>query len=109
MHRIASFAAVALLSSLPSFAVEPCRINVNTSNVSELELFARTGNVLAARIAVGQPYKTLEQLDAVKGVGASWLAANGPHVAFGGATTCTEKVKTPKPAAPKVAAPSPKL
>lgn len=106
-HLIKALAVATLLFSpaLPSFAAGPCKVNVNTSSPLQLQLFARTGPVLAARLASGRPYKALEAVDAVKGVGPSWMAVNGPHVALSGPTTCGEKIK----AAPKVAAQSPKL
>lgn len=97
-------ASLALFLSLPSFAAEPCKVNVNTATPAELQLLARTGEILSSRIVAGRPLDA-EKLDAVKGVGEAWLAVNGPHVALAGETTCKEKIK----AAPKVAAPSPKL
>jgi hypothetical protein len=63
--------------ALPSFAARPCKVNVNTSSPAQLHLFARTGPILAARLASGRPYSALEAVDAVKGVGPSWLAVNG--------------------------------
>jgi hypothetical protein len=90
--------------SLPAFASEPCKVNVNAASPAEIQLLARTGEVLAGRIVAGRPLDA-GKLDAVKGVGPSWLTVNGPHVAFTGKTTCAEKIK----AAPKVAAQSPKL
>lgn len=96
--------ALAAFLSLPAFAAEPCKVNVNAATPAEIQLLARTGEVLAGRIVAGRPLDA-EKLDAVKGVGPSWLAVNGPHVAFSGPTTCTEKIK----AAPKVAAQAPKL
>ena len=88
---------LAAVLSLPAFAAEPCKVNVNTASPQELQLLARTGPVLSLRLASGRPYKSLEAVDAVKGIGASWMAVNGPHVAFSGPTTCTEKIKAPKP------------
>ncbi len=98
---------LAAILSLPAFAAEPCRINVNAATPAQLQLFARTGPVLASKLASGRPYKALPDVDAVKGIGPSWLAINGPHVAFSGPTTCTAKIAAPK--VPKVPAPSPLL
>lgn len=102
--RAICLAGLALLLALPAFGAEPCKVNVNGGDVAALELLARTGPVLANRIAAGGPYGSLEQLDGVKGIGPAWLSVNGPHVAFEGQTTCTEKLKA---ATPKVAAPAP--
>ena len=96
---------LAAFLSLPAFA-EPCKVNVNAAPPAEIQLLARTGEVLAGRIIAGRPLDA-GKLDAVKGVGPSWLAVNGPHVAFSGPTTCTEKIPSPK--VPRVAAQSPKL
>lgn len=96
-------AALLCLLSLPAFAA-PCKVNVNSASPQELQLLSRTGPVLAERLVAGRPLD-LPKLDAVKGIGEAWLAVNGPHVAFSGKTTCTEKIK----AAPKVAAQGPKL
>lgn len=65
-------------------------MNVNASSPAQLQFFACTGPVLAARLASGRPYGALEAVDAVKGVGPSWLAVNGPHVALSGPATCSE-------------------
>jgi hypothetical protein len=100
------FAFLSLLS-FPAFAAAPCRINVNAATPAQLQLFARTGPALAGRLASGRPYRHLEAVDAVKGVGPSWLTVNGPHVAFSGPTTCTAKLRAPK--TPKITAQSPKL
>jgi hypothetical protein len=105
--RAIALAALALLLPLPTFATEPCSINVNTATPVQLQLFARTGPVLAGKLASGRPYKTLPDVDAVKGIGPAWLSINRPHVAFSGPTTCTAKIATPK--TPRVAAPSPLL
>lgn len=83
-----------------------CTINVNTATSSKLKMFARTGDVLAAHIIEAReaaPGKTLGAagLDAVKGIGDVWLAANGPHVRYAGATTCAAKIKGPSKTAAK--------
>lgn len=108
-HMLRGVKAAILLFclSLPAFAAPPCKVNVNTATPEQLQLFARTGPVLALRLASARPYRRLEAVDAVKGVGPAWLAVNGPHVAFAGPTTCTAKVAAPK--APRVAAQAPKL
>lgn len=103
--RLGTGLALAALLSLPGFAAEPCSINLNSATATQLQLFGRTGPVLAGKLASGRPYKALEDVDAVKGIGPAWLVVNGPHVALTGPTTCTEKIK----AARKIVVQGPKL
>lgn len=105
--RAICLAALLFFLSWPAFAAPPCKVNVNTASPEQMQLLARTGPVLALRLASGRPYRHLEAVDAVKGVGPSWLSVNGPHVAFTGPTTCTAKVAAPT--VPRVAAQAPKL
>lgn len=97
MNRILTATAAILFSVAPAFA-EPCKVNVNAAAPAQVALLIRTGPVLAARIVEARPLDAVK-LDAVKGVGEAWMSNNGPHVAFTGPTTCTEKLKAPKPAA----------
>jgi hypothetical protein len=45
------------------------RINVNTASQAELEALPGIGPVIARRIVEGWPYRSVEELDRVKGVG----------------------------------------
>lgn len=90
-----------LLLPVPSFAAEPCRINVNTASPAQLALLINTGPALAGKIAAARTAGPLDaaKLDAVSGIGVKWLEYNGPHVAYSGPTTCETKLR--KPAAVK--------
>lgn len=98
MNRILTATAAILLSVAPAFAQEPCKVNVNSATPAQIAFLIRTGPVLAARIVEARPLDAVK-LDAVKGVGEAWMSNNGPHVTYAGPTTCTEKLKAPKPAA----------
>jgi competence ComEA-like helix-hairpin-helix protein len=45
------------------------RINVNTATAAELEALPGIGPVLARRIVEGRPYRSIEELERVKGIG----------------------------------------
>jgi competence protein ComEA len=45
------------------------RVNVNTAMVAELEALPGIGPVIARRIIEGRPYRSVEDLDQVKGIG----------------------------------------
>lgn len=57
-------------------------VNVNTATAEVLETLPRVGPKLAASIIAGRPYKTLSDLDAVKGIGPKLLEALKPLVTF---------------------------
>lgn len=62
------------------------RMDVNTSSALQLERLPRVGPKLAAAIAehraANGPFRTLEDLDAVPGIGPAMLASLEPHVAL---------------------------
>src|SRR5262249_29473839 len=45
------------------------RVNINTATVQELEALPGIGPVLAGRIIVGRPYRSVKELDRVPGIG----------------------------------------
>jgi competence ComEA-like helix-hairpin-helix protein len=45
------------------------RINVNSASIEALESLPGVGKVLAVRIIQDRPFKTIEELDRVKGIG----------------------------------------
>ncbi|MBZ9713141.1 ComEA family DNA-binding protein [Deinococcus multiflagellatus] len=49
------------------------RLNLNTATTEQLEALPKVGPALAARIVAGRPYRTLADLDRVKGIGPSAL------------------------------------
>lgn len=59
----------------------PGKLHLNSATLSELEGLPRVGPVLAARIVAGRPYRSVAELDRVKGIGAHTLAQLAPLVA----------------------------
>jgi competence protein ComEA len=56
------------------------RINVNTATEAELEALPEVGPVIARRIVEGRPYRSVDDLDRVKGIGKSRLEEIRPLV-----------------------------
>lgn len=104
-QRIIAAAAVLclLLVALPALAAEGRTVNVNTATVAEFQLLPRIGPAVAARIVEQRekngPFKTLDDLMLVRGIGESTYEQLKPYLALAGPTTLTEKVKLPR--APK--------
>ncbi len=88
---------------MPALAAEGKTVNVNTATVAEFQLLPRIGPSVAARIVEQRekngPFKTLDDLMLVRGIGESTYEQLKPYVALAGPTTLTEKVKLPR--APK--------
>jgi competence protein ComEA len=57
-------------------------LNLNTATEMQLESLPKVGPALAARLIAGRPYRTLADLDAVKGIGPSLMTALAPLVSF---------------------------
>lgn len=58
------------------------KVNLNTATTEQLEALPRIGPALAARIVAGRPYRSLADLDRVKGIGPSTLEDLAPLVTF---------------------------
>ncbi|WP_034384962.1 ComEA family DNA-binding protein [Deinococcus sp. YIM 77859] len=58
------------------------RLNLNTASLEQLEALPRVGPALAARIVQGRPYRSLADLDRVKGIGPATLQVLRPLVTF---------------------------
>ncbi len=75
-------------------------VNINTADADQLQLLPRVGPALAARIVdyrkANGPFKAVEEIVAVKGIGDSSLEKLQPYLATSGATTLTEKVRLPR-------------
>jgi competence ComEA-like helix-hairpin-helix protein len=56
------------------------RINVNTATAAELEALPGIGPVIAWRIIEGRPYRSVEELERVKGIGKRRLEEIRPMV-----------------------------
>ena len=57
-------------------------LNLNTATEAQLESLPKVGPALAGRIIAGRPYRSLADLDAVKGIGASLMKTLTPLVSF---------------------------
>jgi competence protein ComEA len=55
-------------------------VNVNTATTAELESLPGIGPVIARRIVEGRPYRSVDDLDRVKGIGPKRLAEIRPLV-----------------------------
>ncbi len=101
-----------LLASASAFAAETRRVvNVNTADASQLALLPRVGPAVAQRIIdfrkENGPFKSLDDLMLVQGIGEKTYQLIKPYVAVSGESTLKEKVKASKASAP-AASPSPK-
>lgn len=56
------------------------RVNLNTANLQDLIELPRVGVKLAQRIIDGRPYRTLQDLDQVKGIGEKMLKSLEPLI-----------------------------
>ena len=56
------------------------RVNVNTATPAELEALPGIGPVIARRISEGRPYRSVEELGQVKGIGKKRLEVIRPLV-----------------------------
>ena len=106
-HRLLSAAVVfaLLLAAAPALAGDGKTVNVNTATVAEFQLLPRIGPAVAARIVEQReksgPFKSLDDLLLVRGIGEATYEQLKPFLALAGPTTLTEKVKLPR--APKAA------
>lgn len=57
-------------------------LNLNTATQAQLESLPKIGPALAERIMAARPYRSLQDLDAVKGIGPNLLRALAPLVSF---------------------------
>lgn len=58
------------------------KVNLNTASRAELESLPRVGPAMAKRIIQGRPYRSLDDLDKVKGIGPKMLELLAPLVSF---------------------------
>jgi competence protein ComEA len=76
-------------------------VNVNTASSEQLQLLPKIGPALAERIIAFRetngPFKKVDELVAVRGIGEKSLAVLRPYVVTDGRTTLTQKIRLPKP------------
>jgi competence protein ComEA len=72
-------------------------VNINTASVEELQLLPRVGPSLAGRIVefrqANGPFRAVDEILAVKGIGESSFEKLEPYIVTSGATTLADKVK----------------
>lgn len=90
-----------VLGAVPALAADASGVvNVNTADLEELRLLPRVGPVVAERIVdfreQNGEFQSLEDLILVRGIGERTFERMEPHLALTGATTLTEKVRSPK-------------
>lgn len=102
-HRIAAglLTLALILSAAPSFAAEG-KVNVNEASSEQLTLLPRVGPAIAERIVEFRkengPFKTVDDLLLVRGIGEKTLGLMKPYVSVSGGTTLKEKVRSSRPA-----------
>ncbi|HVS14966.1 MAG TPA: helix-hairpin-helix domain-containing protein [Thermoanaerobaculia bacterium] len=97
---IALVLVLGLLSlAIPAAAAEGV-VNVNTADVSTLELLPRVGPAVAQLIVefreTNGAFKSKEDLLLVRGIGERTFELMEPYVAIEGESTLTEKVRVPR-------------
>jgi len=99
-HRAAAGLLVfaILLAALPAWGAADSKVvNVNNANASQLALLPRVGPSVAERIVdyrkQNGPFKEVEDLMLVQGIGEKTFQLMKPYVAISGETTLKEKVK----------------
>ena len=75
-------------------------VNINTADGEQLQLLPKVGPALAERIInfreINGPFKSVEELVAVKGIGEQSLERLRPYVSTAGETTLVEKIRIPR-------------
>jgi competence protein ComEA len=78
----------------------PAVVNINTATPEQLQLLPRVGPALAARIVAYReangPFRTADEIVAVKGIGERSFEQLAPYLVTSGATTLSEKVRLPR-------------
>lgn len=95
---VCMFAILAALAVIGVEASEPSGVvNINTASAEALQLLPRVGPSLAGRIIefreANGPFRTVDEILAVKGIGESSFEKLEPYIVTSGATTLSEKVK----------------
>lgn len=97
----AALALALFVVAIPAVAAETKTVNINTATVAEFQLLPRIGPAVAARIVEQRekngPFKALDDILLVRGIGDATYEQLKPYLALSGATTLTEKVKLPRP------------
>jgi len=103
-RTVLSFILVAAAALTITGSVEAAQpagvVNVNTASAEQLQLLPRVGPALAGRIVdfreANGPFRTVDEIVAVKGIGETSLEKLEPYIVTSGATTLAEKVQLPR-------------
>jgi competence protein ComEA len=82
------------------------KVNLNTADAAALEELPGVGPAIAKAIIDGRPWKSVDDLDKIRGLGKNRIAALRDLVTFGDEPTAAPAKKAPVRAAGKSAAPS---
>lgn len=106
-YRAVAGLILTVLLSVPAFAAEAAKtegggggkkVNINTADATQLVLLPRVGPSVAQRILAHRkengPFKKVEDLMLVQGIGEKTFQLIKPYVATSGDTTLKEKVKS---------------
>lgn len=106
-YRTVAGLVLAVLLSVPVLAAEAAKpegggggkkVNINTADATQLVLLPRVGPSVAQRILAHRkengPFKKVEDLMLVQGIGEKTFQLIKPYVATSGDTTLKEKVKS---------------
>lgn len=101
MFARSTIITLVLVLALSSLAVAADGVvNINTAGEEQLQLLPRVGPALAQRIIdfreANGPFKNIDELVAVKGIGETSLDRLSPYVTTDGTTTLDAKVKLPR-------------
>lgn len=100
-RRLFTFILVALAITAVAWTAESSQpsgvVNINTASSDELELLPRVGPALAGRIIefreTNGPFRSVDEILAVKGIGESSFEKLEPFIVTSGATTLADKVR----------------
>lgn len=73
-------AVVADVAAPAGYRATGAKLHLNRATLAELEALPRVGPTLAARIVQGRPYRSVDDLDRVKGIGPATLDKLRPYV-----------------------------
>jgi competence protein ComEA len=104
MKTLTALLAIACVIATVSVAAagdRPDVVNINTASAEQLQLLPRVGPALAERIIeyreANGPFRTADEIVAVKGIGDSAFEKLKPYLVTSGATTLSEKVRLARP------------
>jgi competence protein ComEA len=104
VRMVIAAVALAAFPVPPAGAAEAAKrvVNVNSADSAQLALLPRVGPSVAQRIVehrkANGPFKKVEDLMLVRGIGEKMFALLKPHVALAGETTLKEKVRASRTA-----------